>query len=134
MKRPCFMKKGALGAAACLFLLSAAVPASAQIAGPCSDVINKYCSGVIPGGGRIKQCLEKHLDEASIACKDWVADMKQKADDMNRACFDEIAAFCKLGKEPDQGSIVQCLQEHYVNLRQDCREKLSDFLDPLRNP
>ena len=133
MKSFRLMNKSALITAACLLLLTAALPASAQVAGPCADVINKYCSGVIPGGGRIKQCLDKHMDETSIACKDWLAGMKQKADDMNRACFDEIAAYCNLGK-PDQASIVQCLQERYVNLRQDCREKLSDFLDPLRNP
>lgn len=133
MKRIRLMKGCAVSAAACLFLLSAALPAPAQVPGPCADVISKYCSGVIPGGGRIKQCLDKHMDETSIACQDWLAGMKQKADDMNRACFDEIAAFCNAGK-PDQASIVQCLQERYVNLRQDCREKLSDFLDPLRNP
>jgi len=119
--------------AACLLLSSAALPAFAQTAGPCADIVKKYCSGIIPGGGRIKQCLDKHTDEASIACKDWLSAMKQKADDMNRACFQEIATFCSQTK-PDQMSIVQCLQDNYVNLLQGCREKLSDFLDPLRNP
>jgi hypothetical protein len=127
------MKTSLLSAAAGLLLLSAALPATAQIVGPCADIVKKYCSDIVPGGGRVAQCLENHMDEASIACKDWLAGMKQKADDLNRACYQEIAAFCKLDK-PDQMSIVQCLQEHYVNLLQDCREKLSDFLDPLRNP
>jgi hypothetical protein len=128
-----FMKTSLISAAACLLLFSAALPASAQIAGPCADIVKKYCSGVVPGGGRVAQCLEKHMDEASIACKDWLAGMKQKGDDLNRACYQEIAAFCSLEK-PDQMSIVQCLQKNYVNLLQDCREKLSDFLDPLVNP
>ncbi len=133
MRVPDATKTALLSVGSMLFLLSASAPAHAQVAGPCNDIIKKYCSEVTPGGGRIKQCLDKHLDEASIACKDWIAGMKQKGDNMNRACFQEIAAFCNFEK-PDQMSIVQCLNERYVNLRQECREKLREFMDPVLNP
>lgn len=118
---------------AALFALWAAAPALAQIAGPCADELAKYCSGITPGGGRLKQCLEKHLSDVSPACRDWLDEMRKKAEDLNRACFDEIAAFCNFDK-PDQMRIVQCLQERYVNLRLECREKLREFTDPLKNP
>ncbi len=128
-------RKICLAALAAFFLsLLPTVPtAQTQFAGPCADIVKKYCSGVTPGGGRVKQCLEKHLDEASLPCKDWLATMRVKAEDMNRACFDEISAFCNFDN-PDQMRIVRCLEERYVNLRTDCREKLREFTDPMRNP
>jgi hypothetical protein len=119
--------------AAVTILLLAAAPVTAQIAGPCAESITKYCSGITPGGGRIKQCLEGHSDDLPLACRDWLDKMRVKADDMNRACIEEIAAFCNFDK-PDQMRIVQCLEERYVNLRLNCREKLREFTDPIRNP
>ncbi len=132
MKIPGLMKT-CCAAAACWLVVLFAQPAPAQLAGPCAEYVTKYCSGITPGAGRIKQCLDQHLDDTSIACKDWLGAMRVKADDMNRACMEEIAAFCNFDK-PDQMRVVQCLQERHVNLRQGCREKLREFTDPIRNP
>lgn len=120
-------------AAVALVVLLVPAPAPAQIAGPCADDLAKYCSGITPGGGRVKQCLEKRLSDVSPSCRDWLEEMRKKAEDLNRACFEEIAAYCNFDK-PDQMRIVQCLNERYVNLRLECREKLREFTDPLRNP
>ncbi len=133
MRALLFKKNRLAGGAAALLVLLSALPCQAQIAGPCNETITKYCSGITPGGGRLKQCLEKHLDDASLACKDWLGTMRVKADDLNRACAQEIVAFCNFDK-PDQMRIVQCLEERYVNLLVECREKLREFTDPLRNP
>jgi hypothetical protein len=35
----------------------------------CGADINKHCSTVEPGGGRIVQCLEKHQSEVSSSCQ-----------------------------------------------------------------
>jgi Cysteine rich repeat. len=51
--------------------------ASAQTAAEreaCEADYQKFCSSVVPGGGRIVECLSKHLDELSPACKKVVAE------------------------------------------------------------
>jgi Cysteine rich repeat len=35
----------------------------------CKPDYEKYCSGVVPGGGRIIACLNKQHDSLSDACK-----------------------------------------------------------------
>ncbi len=35
----------------------------------CQDDFKKLCPGVIPGGGRVLDCLAKHKDSVSPACK-----------------------------------------------------------------
>lgn len=73
--------------------LAAAVVASAVIASPvvaqergkiaqlCRDDIQKYCSGIQPGGGRLKPCVkenyQKFSDTCKVALRDMVAEKKQ---------------------------------------------------------
>jgi Cysteine rich repeat len=38
----------------------------------CKPDVEKFCSGVEPGGGRIMSCMRKHKDELSQACKDSI--------------------------------------------------------------
>ena len=40
--------------------------------GACKADYEKYCSGVMPGGGRIMACLNKQHDTLSDACKNVV--------------------------------------------------------------
>ena len=35
----------------------------------CQADFEKYCSGVQPGGGRVVECLSKHLDQLTPQCK-----------------------------------------------------------------
>ena len=47
-------------------------PALAQTAeerAACQADFEKYCQGVEPGGGRIIECLSKHMSELSPACQ-----------------------------------------------------------------
>ncbi len=35
----------------------------------CGDDFKKLCPGVLPGGGRVLDCLAKHKDAVTPACK-----------------------------------------------------------------
>jgi len=62
--------------AAALAAATAAAPAAAQTAPPrkelrqvCAADVRTLCSGVPPGGGRIKQCMIEKFDQLSDGCK-----------------------------------------------------------------
>jgi hypothetical protein len=68
----------------CIGLLSLGAQAqdtapAAPAPGPhaaCKADVQKLCSGVQPGGGRIMACLKEHKDEVSQACRDSFGKMK----------------------------------------------------------
>lgn len=47
-------------------------PAMAQTAAEraaCQSDFEKYCPGVEPGGGRVVECLAKHMSDLTAACQ-----------------------------------------------------------------
>ena len=61
--------------------LAFAGPALAQTAAEreaCQADFAKYCPGVMPGGGRIIECLSKHVDQLTPACQTVVKDNTPK--------------------------------------------------------
>ena len=58
-----------------LLLLGAVVVSGSALAqtaeerAACQADFEKYCQGVEPGGGRIIECLSKHMSELSPACQ-----------------------------------------------------------------
>lgn len=44
-------------------------PAAGAVRQACAADLQTYCSGVQPGGGRIKACLRQNADKLSPACK-----------------------------------------------------------------
>lgn len=109
-----------------LFLFAGAGAVSALDPGPCAEDLKEYCSGITPGGGRLIQCLNEHSEELSSSCENWIERIKEKSQELNEACFEEIVHFCNF-EEPDLVRIVSCLQERYVNLTLACRQKLREF-------
>ncbi|MEP9389202.1 cysteine rich repeat-containing protein [Mesorhizobium sp. KR9-304] len=61
----------ALGLAAAL-CSNAAMAQTAAEREACKADFEKYCPGVQPGGGRIMECLGKHLDQLTPQCKSVV--------------------------------------------------------------
>jgi len=68
------MRGLATAGAICLGLCAGAAAQTAAEREACKADYQKFCSGVVPGGGRIVECLAKHLDELSAACKKVVAE------------------------------------------------------------
>ncbi len=119
-------------AAAFLFAcIMAPVPSEAQFSGPCSETVAKYCKDVTPGGGRIMKCLNDHRDDQSIACRDWLEEQQKSMQELNTACALEIARLCNFDK-PDSMRIYQCLNDNYLALKSNCREKLREIKDRLQ--
>ena len=46
----------------------------------CKADAGKFCSSVIPGGGRIAECLKAHKDEISANCVDALLKAKAEAE------------------------------------------------------
>lgn len=103
----------------------------------CAAEIAKFCSGVERGQGRYRECLTKHLDELSPACKEHV--QSGGADGGARggaagsrgmarsrwqgACAAELEKFCK-DVQPGRGRIQQCLTGHEAELGEACKDAL----------
>ena len=117
-----------LAALACMAL---ALTAQAQVAGPCAETIAKYCGDVTPGQGRVMKCLNDHRDDQSIACKDWIADQEKSLKELNTACYEEISKLCSYASS-DSIRIFRCLEDNYVGLKLDCRNKLREIKERLR--
>ena len=89
MVRPATLRELRLAIAAVLaaaIVASAASRANAQ-AGPsradlrraCSVDVRAVCSGIAPGGGRIKQCLVEKFDQLSDGCKAALKDKQAQS-------------------------------------------------------
>jgi hypothetical protein len=121
-----------------LFLLTAliagmmpAATAQAQISGPCAETVAKFCSGVTPGEGRIMKCLNDHRDDQSPFCRDWLADQQKSLNELNTSCTEEIAKLCSFGS-PDSVRIYRCLEDNYIALKSNCRDKLREIKERLQ--
>lgn len=45
---------------------------------PCAQDVEKFCSGVQPGEGRIRACLEQNFNNLSPMCKKRITRMEQR--------------------------------------------------------
>jgi hypothetical protein len=107
------------------------LPADAQIAGPCAETVTKYCGDVVPGGGRLMKCLNDHRDDQSMACRDWLQDQNKSLKEMNTSCSEEISRLCSFDTA-DSVRIYRCLEDNYIALKSDCREKLREIRERLQ--
>jgi Cysteine rich repeat len=58
--------------------LERAVTALAYLANECRDDLNKYCSDVKPGEGRVIDCIAKKKDVITERCKNAIKDVSQE--------------------------------------------------------
>jgi hypothetical protein len=112
-----------------VFCLTMALGASAEEkAGPCDEDIATLCKGIEPGGGRIAECIKKHTNELSPACKKGLEDADktskiEKNPEFMTNCKSDVKEHCK-GIAPGGGRIVKCLKQHESDLYSECQEML----------
>jgi hypothetical protein len=105
-------------------LALAARPAAAFTKGACKEDIKRFCADVKPGKGAIRDCLKAHEADLSQACKDNMAEAKDKAKGFHQACGDDVKKFCGDVK-PGKGGIRDCLKTHANDLSPACKESIT---------
>jgi hypothetical protein len=101
-------------------ILPTGVGALAQGTGACAGDIEKFCPGVQQGEGRIAKCMAQHKEELSPGCKARLAAVAKQLKGVQKACEDDIMAFCEDVK-PGGGRIVQCLKANEAKLSPQCK-------------
>jgi hypothetical protein len=119
-----------------LFVLSLSVltiplnvqPAMAQAYAqwPCADDMNKYCSGVTTGGGKLFDCYEQQKKNMSAQCVAWAENLKNNGGALRSACSKEIEKRCS-SQRSDSMELLDCLQSNYIDLSPTCVNKLNQF-------
>ena len=52
-----------------LLAIAQAAPSRSELRQACGTDVRSLCAGVMPGGGRIKQCMIEKRDQLSDGCK-----------------------------------------------------------------
>ena len=93
----------------------------------CGEDLNKYCSTVTPGDGRLLFCMMAHEDKISekcdIALYDASRKMEHTLDRLAEAadeCWPDIERHCA-NSPVGGGHVAQCLVDHKKSLRASCR-------------
>jgi sporulation protein YlmC with PRC-barrel domain len=97
--------------------LSAAVQ---RIEGACSDDIERFCSDVTPGGGRIASCVDAYSDQLSRSCQSALSRavnrVQRAVETMAGSCLSAVQQQCG-----NAGNVKQCLQQKNSSLPQSCQ-------------
>ena len=94
--------------------------ASAELAGACLKDAKTMCPGVVPGGGKIRDCLKTHIKDLSDECKDVLVkavNVKACADDVKQHCADIKAG---------EGRLEACMKSHVADLSDACKVALAN--------
>lgn len=106
-----------------------------QVEKGCASEIEKYCSQVTPGEGRLLACFFAHEDKLSGQCQyalyDASAQLERAVSALNYVagqCEDDATALCaevQLG----EGRILECLLSKGDAVSAPCRQAMNDVID-----
>ena len=102
-----------------------AAPAFAQggMGEPCGKDMATFCPDVTRGGGRMIDCLMAHEESVSMACKNYLIEIKGRTNEIQKVCRDDVDIFCHDVKG-EKGSIIRCLKENTSELSTECQESM----------
>jgi hypothetical protein len=120
----------------CVGLLFGA-DASAADKNACSEDIAKFCQNIEPGMIAVMDCLEKHENELTSACKEHEATMGggkierreqvREGIKFRQACLNDMAKFCN-DANPTQGGMLKCLNDHEKEISVSCSESTKTMM------
>lgn len=102
-----------------LAVLAGSATTAAAAGRTCSPDIKRFCAGVASGQGRIKACLDEHLDELSDGCRALRGD-PARAGVVKQTCAPDVKKWCKNVKS-GAGRMKACLDSHADDLSEGCR-------------
>lgn len=102
------------------------------VANGCKIEIEKYCSQVTPGQGRILACLYAHEDKLSAKCEfalyDAAAQLERAVAALSyvaNECNDDLDKYCE-SIEPGKGRLLECLDKHDKQVSKRCKQAIKD--------
>jgi hypothetical protein len=102
------------------------------IAEGCKVELEKYCSQVTPGDGRILACLYAHEEKISPKCDYALYDAAVQLERAVSAlayvaneCDADMEKYCK-SISPGEGRLLDCLKKQGKNVSERCRGAIKD--------
>ncbi len=86
--------------------------------GQCREEIKKYCSGIEPGEGRIKDCIEKNKSSFSQKCQERMEKRKER----RGQCKSEVVALCGAPGDKSKEEFRSCMKEKRIQLSEQCQK------------
>jgi hypothetical protein len=123
------MRHSMLGLVTIMAASVLAPAAWAQTAPPaqsCHEQIKQLCSGVEPGGGRMKECVAAHTKDLTADCQQKIAAREQQAQTFKTACAADLKQYCA-DIVPGKGRELLCLKAHEPTVSQSCSAALSEL-------
>ncbi len=98
----------------------------------CKAELEKYCSNVTPGEGRLLACLYAYEDKLSGRCEYALYDAAVQLERAVAAlsyvaneCSSDLKLYCK-GVAAGEGRLLQCLQKNDAQVSQRCKQARKD--------
>ncbi len=114
------LQLGIFTVAALVFLPAGAVQEQELGTGACRADAEKLCKDVQPGDGRLARCLKQREASVSPACKDAMAQARQKMQALREACRGDAKQYCRSVKHA-HGRMLTCLKQNEAKLSEGCR-------------
>jgi hypothetical protein len=112
-----------------LILVSLAAPAltspshaQSSAVSACIDDVKAQCSGVSPGGGRVKACVKTHLSDLSRMCRTLIL----RSGPVIRACAADFKRDCS-GIKPGGGRMEKCMKAHLPSVSGPCKDAVAQI-------
>ena len=102
------------------------------VANGCKMEIEKYCSQVTPGQGRVLACLFAHEDKLSGKCEFALYDAAVQLERAVAAisyvaneCDADLEKYCA-SIAPGKGRLLECLEKHDKQVSGRCKQAIKD--------
>ncbi len=103
-----------------------------SVANGCKMELEKYCSQVTPGQGRILACLYAYGDKLSAKCEFALYDAAVQLERAVAAlgyvvneCDDDLEKYCA-SVEAGEGRLLHCLEKHDKQVSKRCKDALKE--------